>query len=76
MYGVAAYHRWRDGQDVPKFMEDYHAEHYESIPLLPRSMPSSYDGSGDESDDARDGHYQPRTPPTQRDRAQTPRREV
>ena len=65
MYGAAAYHRWRDG-DIPEFMKDYHAEHYENIPLLPQSMPSSYDGSGDESDDARDGDYGPRTPPTQR----------
>ena len=53
MYGVAAYHRWRDGQDVPQFMKDYHAEHYEGIPLLPRSMSSSCDGSDAGSDDAR-----------------------
>ena len=69
MYGAAAYHRWRDGHDTPKFMKDYHAVHYEHIPLPPRSMSSSSDGSRDDSDDARDGDHEPRAPPTQRSHA-------
>jgi hypothetical protein len=64
MYGVAAYRRWGSGQDMREVMWHRFTEHYESIPILPASLPSSDGNSSPESDDLDDDdEYKPNRRP-------------
>jgi hypothetical protein len=43
VYGVAAYNRWKVGQETHYIMKNYRTEHYENIPALPQSSSDSED---------------------------------
>jgi hypothetical protein len=66
MYGVAAYKRWRSGQDGPEVhgaMEIYRVAHYVDIPIPPRPRSDDEDEddhpSSEEKDDHKDPSYNP-----------------
>jgi hypothetical protein len=64
LYGVAAYRRWRSGQNIEEVVQHRFTEHYKSIPIPPASLPSSEGDRSPESDDLHDDdEYKPNRRP-------------